>query len=291
MKKALSCFLFLLVYAAPTFSQEIFKTTVDSLAFLNAKDTIIIYLDEFRQKKITHQIAKGQTVYSIAKFYGLSPLELMDFNPTLEESSLVIGSTLEVPIPLKAIRMKDYQWQDRMNFAPVFYEVAKNETMYTIAKKYFKMDIALLQQRNGLENYNISIGQKLLIGWLSTDGISEKLRDKATAKWERGNLAYKKIYLREARTKKSKKDIGMAQWLAKKGVGKTSYYAMHNKAPMNSIIRVTNKLTNRIIYAKVIGRIPRTRYDSNVKVVLSANAAKILNAIDYRFYVEVDYHK
>ena len=245
----------------------------------------------FGKKKIKHHIAKGQTIYSIAKFYGMSPNELLDFNPTLDESTLGIGTSIEVPIPLKALRLKDIQWRDQIHYAPVFYEVAKNETMYSIAKKYFKMDIGLLQQRNGLVDYNLSVGQKLLIGWLSTNGISEKLRDKAVAKWERGNLVYKKLYLRDARTKKSKKDIGMAQWLAKKGIGKTSFYAMHNKAPMNSIIRVTNKLTNRIIYAKVIGRIPRTRYDSNVKVVLSANAAKILNAIDSRFYVEVDYHK
>ncbi len=291
MKKTLHCFLFLLVNVVPIFCQDIIKTTGDSLVFLSTKDTIIISLDEFRQKKIQHHIAKGQTIYSIAKFYGMSPVELMDYNPTLDEANMAIGTPLEIPIPLKALRMKDYQWADRMNYAPVFYEVAKSETMYSIAKKYFKMDIALLQQRNGLVDYNLSVGQKLLIGWLSTNGISEKLRDKAVAKWERGNLVYKKIFLREAALKKPARDIGMAQWLAKKGTGKTSFYAMHNKAPMNSIIRVTNKLTNRIIYAKVIGRIPRTRYDSNVKVVLSANAAKILNAIDSKFYVEVDYHK
>ncbi len=290
MKKALPCFLFLLVYVVPIFSQEIIRTTGDSLSFLNAKDTIIISLDEFRQKKIKHHIAKGQTVYSIAKFYGMSAEELMDFNPTLNESSLAIGTSLEIPIPLKAIRTKDFQWKHRMNFAPVFYEVSKSETMYTIAKKYFKMDVELLRERNGLENYNLSVGQYLLIGWLRTDGISEKLREKAISKWERSNLVYKKIFLRESRIKKSKTDIGMAQWLAKKGTSKTSYYAMHNKAPMNSIIRVTNNLTNRIIYAKVIGRIPRQRYDSRVKVVVSANAAKILNAIDSKFYVEVEYH-
>ena len=126
---------------------------------------------------------------------------------------------------------------------------------------------------------------------MSTSGISEELRDKAIAKWERSNLVYKKIFLNEASAKEMRSDAGMAQWLAVKGTGKTSYYAMHNKAPMNSIIRVTNSLTNRTIYAKVIGRIPRTRYDSNVKVVLSASAAKILNAIDNRFYVEIDYLK
>lgn len=291
MKKSLHCFLLLALFATPIFSQDLVQTTGDAQTHLYAKDTIIISLDEFRQKKITHYIAKGQTIYSIAKFYGLSQVELLDFNPTLQEQNISIGTALEIPIPLKALTMKEYDWNQRMNYAPVFYEVSKRETMYKIAKKYFQMDVVALQKRNGMSDYNLKPGQKLLIGWLNTEGVSENLRDKATAKWERGNLVYKKIFLREAAIKKTSQDIGKAQWLASKGTGKTGYYAMHNKAPMNSIIRVTNSLTNRIIYAKVIGRIPSSRYDENVKVVVSADAARILNAIDAQFYVEVDYHK
>jgi len=49
-------------------------------------------------------------------------------------------------------------------------------------------------------------------------------------------------------------------------------------------------MNDRIIYAKVIGRIPEA-YERNIEVVLSPEAARKLGARDPRFFVKTTYLK
>ena len=58
-----------------------------------------------------------------------------------------------------------------------------------------------------------------------------------------------------------------------------------------TIIEVLNPMTNRTVYVKVIGKIPDTAYRDEVAVILSPLAAKLLGAIDPRFFVKVKYHR
>ena len=54
---------------------------------------------------------------------------------------------------------------------------------------------------------------------------------------------------------------------------------------------VTNPMNQRTVYVKVIGNLSDRAYEDNVKVVLSPMAAKLLGAVDQRFYVKVTYCK
>ena len=67
-------------------------------------------------------------------------------------------------------------------------------------------------------------------------------------------------------------------------------YALHREAPVNSIISVTNPMTSRTAYVKVLGKIPDF-YEENVVIVLSPAVANMLGALDPNFFVQVQYFK
>ncbi len=84
-------------------------------------------------------------------------------------------------------------------------------------------------------------------------------------------------------------DNGIALWNKRsrtKGV-----FVLNNNAKINSLMEIYNPMLGRKIFAKVIGRIPPNSYPSNVKVILSPQAATSLGAINTKFYVEIKYDK
>lgn len=68
-------------------------------------------------------------------------------------------------------------------------------------------------------------------------------------------------------------------------------YALYNGAVPNSYIEIYNPNLKRSVKAKVIGSIPFGSYTSDVKLVISPRAAKMLGGLDRRFRVETKYIK
>ena len=65
------------------------------------------------------------------------------------------------------------------------------------------------------------------------------------------------------------------------------FYAMHKSAPIGSVLMVRNLMNNRVVYAKLIGKLPNNKSNENIVVKLSAGAARYLNVLDDRFVVEL----
>lgn len=68
-------------------------------------------------------------------------------------------------------------------------------------------------------------------------------------------------------------------------------YALHNEAAPNTYIELYNPNLKRSIRAKVIGKIPFGSYTSDVQLVISPRAARLLGGLDQRFRVEAKYLK
>ena len=86
-------------------------------------------------------VKKGDTLYSIAKKYGISVPDLIRIN-SLNNNNLVIGQVLFIPSSSKT------------------YIVKKGDTLYSIAKK-FQTTIDSLKEKNQLTNNILTIGQVL----------------------------------------------------------------------------------------------------------------------------------
>lgn len=72
-------------------------------------------------------------------------------------------------------------------------------------------------------------------------------------------------------------------------VGSGKYYALHNTAPRGTIVKVTNPLTGKSIYAKVLDAIPQLKANANLIIKLSDAAQEALGINEARFYCELSY--
>lgn len=72
-------------------------------------------------------------------------------------------------------------------------------------------------------------------------------------------------------------------------VGSGKYYALHNSAPRGTIVKVTNPLTGKSIYAKVLDAIPQLKANANLIIKLSDAAQEALGINEARFYCELRY--
>jgi len=262
--------------------------TGDSLKYLTLKDTIFLKVGPFNEKIFEHQVEAKQTLFSLAHFYGLSIEELYMYNPGLEIGALRIGQRLSIPIPNRAIIRYKTEIYDSTRFVPVFYIVRQGDTMFGISKYGFRMPMDTIMQRNNMNAPVLQTGQHLHVGWMSIDGIPEEYRQYHGNPLERRNSAMKNVYMRANQGKKAIQHQGAAFWI-KDSKEDSDFYALHRHAPQYSIIEVTNPMNNRVVYVKVIGKIPDTAYRDNVVVVLSPLAAKALGAVDPQFFVRVTY--
>ena len=120
-----------------------------------------------------HTIDKGETLYSIARFYRVPLEELMSANNILPGQIISLYSEIKIPINNDMIdksgTKKDSNW------IPVTYTVKKKETLYTIGKKYFSQNIEDLNNRNDISSFIIHENENLIIGWWAKPNQSIEL--------------------------------------------------------------------------------------------------------------------
>ena len=100
-----------------------------------------------------HVVQKGDTLYSIARRYGISVEELKRLN-NLVNNTITVGQKLLV---------------NESNDGEI-YIVQRGDTLYSIARRY-GMSVEELKRLNNLVNNVISVGQELLIN-KTNDGVS-----------------------------------------------------------------------------------------------------------------------
>ncbi len=262
------------------------SSTEDPVSYLTAKDTLFITLDGTTGEKIfEHHIASGQTLYSLARFYGLNEEELYPYNPKLKSSIVGIGQIIRVPIPNAAIKRfkgADFkQWE----YAPIMIMVKQGDNLFKIARTMFHMPVDSVMKWNNLSNTNIRPGQVLQIGWMSLGGVPDDVRN---ARRGAIDVRSKMLSAYFEKQKKSVEERGAACWNAK-GNSKTDLYCLHRTAKVGSIVAVTSTMSNRTVYAKVIGKIPENAYGSETVVIVAPSVAKLLGAKDEKFFVKIRY--
>lgn len=261
-------------------------STVKTPAYLTSKDTVLLTVNGGK-KFIHHLVKPKQTLFSLAKFYGLSLEELYEHNPEFQTNpSLKIGSRVKIPVPNRAI--KRYKGQDFVprNNAPICYVVQTGDNLFTICKRYFDMPVDSIIKRNHLKDNNIKPGQLIHMGWIGTEGIPAEWRAARTAPAS-GALA------EQFEKEKSGHDMHLGQGVCfwqRDSQEDGAFYALHREARIGTTMAVTNPMTRRTVYVKVIGRIP-AGYEPNIEVILAPAAARYLGARDPRFFVKLKFLK
>jgi len=119
----------------------------DSLSVIQRADSLFII----------HEVETGETVYSLAKRYHITPDHLIRQNG-LKSNTLDIGQVLEMHYEKEA-------WQDSLILSKLLngqHEVALGETLYAIANQY-NLSLEVLRKINALLSDELSVGQYLII--------------------------------------------------------------------------------------------------------------------------------
>lgn len=257
-----------------------------------APDSVFVLI-KGENRFIRHKVKKGETVYSISKFYNIDFDQLKKYNPDLTQNTLKENQYLIFPINPKAIivqKTKDFKEDKHLK---LYYSILPKETMYAIAKGYFNLSVEELRERNNLQKTDLSVGQSLHIGWLPKSGISDSLNK---LPWLSYKQAEENKKLREkyenaiADDKKVIKQEGKAVWPKDKQMSSSkNLYILHSGAALGSVVRIENPMTERVIYAKIVGKVPDTEFANGSIAMLSTTVAKVLGILDSTAFIKIQY--
>ena len=65
--------------------------------------------------------------------------------------------------------------------------------------------------------------------------------------------------------------------------------ALHRTAPIGTVVKITNPMTDRVTFAKVVGKFTENESTKDVILVVTKATAELLGALDKRFQVTIDY--
>lgn len=285
MRNVLPLFIAVLM-VLPGFGQTASPPKEQVTPLLTHKDSLFLTVSEGK-KYLQHPVKAKQTLFSLARYYGITLQELYEFNTQFRtDPTLYVGTKVKIPIPNRALkRYKNAKFVVSKN-VPVYYVVQPGDNLYQICKRNFGMPVDSIAKRNKLKDNNIRPGQLLLVAWMGINGIPAEWRPVRTFT---KSDALKTKYEEEKKHKKEGISQGVCFW-QKDSKEKGDLYAMHREADIGTIMAVTNPMGGRTVYAKVIGRIP-SGYESNIEVILSPEAARNLGARDPRFFVKVKFLK
>lgn len=108
---------------------------------------------------INYTVKKGDSLYSIAKRYGITTNTIIKDN-ALKNNLLSIGQNLKIRTKKESIVEECFG--DETSDKNIEYIVKKGDSLYSIAKKY-NTDVSTIMKNNNLKSSNLSIGQILKI--------------------------------------------------------------------------------------------------------------------------------
>ena len=215
-----------------------------------------------------HTVEHGQTIYGISKMYGVKVEEIQKWNQ-LTDYNIKIGSQLIVADPTK-IKSDITSTAESLKVKPNLSEtINKLPEKKTEPQKKVEPPIETLESEN-----DESETQKPDIQ------ASENGNQKELIKLFKDKAAGSKIIVT--------KGTG-APMTTTLGAMETVYFAMHKSLPIGTIIKIKNLVNSKIIYAKVIGKLPETDENKHVIVRYSLGVKKDLQLQNGKCYVQVEY--
>ncbi|MDZ7650387.1 MAG: LysM peptidoglycan-binding domain-containing protein [Cytophagales bacterium] len=110
-----------------------------------------------------HVVTQGETLYTIAKIYGVNVTDLLAWNSLDINAGLRTGQYLKVKSPEQ---MGGYENESISNQSKdstfIEYEVKPTDTLYSVARQY-NVTIKELMDWNHKQDFNLALGEKLKI--------------------------------------------------------------------------------------------------------------------------------
>ena len=248
------------------------------------------------KKIILHKLDAKDNYYSISRRYNVKPGDIILFN---NNAPLVIGNVIKVPTevtfsqsaPKVAAQPTPTTSANTNAVITQQYKVSAGETLYAIAKR-FGSTVEDITAINKLTSTSLSPGQVLMVRSNLPEPEPQRpvvKRDETTVvlnvdsgSTER-RLGANKFGLYE------KSEKGVATWIDDPSLDAAKKLALHRTAPIGTVIKITNPMSGRTSFAKVVGRINDSEATKDVIVVMTKNVAESIGGLDKRIHVNITY--
>jgi peptidoglycan endopeptidase LytF len=171
----------------------------------------------------------------------------------------------------------------------VVHTVAGNETMYSIASKY-NLTLDQLKAKNNLTSNSLYVGQKLLINGQYPVNGAHSTAPYAINSDTAESVKNPSLRLPPSRYGLSQMDEkGTGVWIIDPDLDSSKMLVLHRTAPIGTIMKITNPMSNRSTFAKVVGKFTENESTKDVIIVMTKAVADALGALDKRFLCNLTY--
>jgi len=202
----------------------------------------------------------------------------------VKKDSIKPAQPIQKSAPVKPDTTKpDTAKQD--NEPLLIHTVASNETMYSIATRY-KLTMDQLKAKNNLTDNSLSVGQKLWIRGQYPVAPPQPEHPVDTLN------SIKDPSLKYAASRYGLNQIdekGTAVWISDNDLDPSKMLVLHRTAPIGTVMKITNPMSNRSTFAKVVGKFTENESTKDVIIVMTKAVADALGALDKRFYCNLTY--
>src|SRR5690606_18480624 len=275
-----------------------------------------------------HNVAPGETMFSIARAYNVSVNDLMTWNE-MKGNDLSVGQALiirgaaetkptapaEAPKVAQSPKKKAEptprqpasEPRNNTTTAPststsmstggwITHQVTQGQTLFSIARQY-DAKVEDIIEWNGLSSNTLSLGQNLKVGRDKTTTVPTVTSTPPPARSEASapvvtNASTSSpagISASSSSTAyKNLKETGQAEVIEGTGNHK-KYLVLHRTAPVGTIMRIRNEENDITVFARVVGVLPDTGDNSKLLIKVSKAAYDQLKAVNSRFPVEISY--
>ncbi|WP_214070743.1 LysM peptidoglycan-binding domain-containing protein [Mucilaginibacter sp. dw_454] len=268
------------------------------------------------KKVILHKLDPKDNYYSIGRRYNVKPGDIIKFN---NNAPLKIGGIIKVPtdrsflentkpapvqqskpLPAPPTAVQQQQAAQQPSQAPANegtaaqqYKVSAGETLYSIAKR-FGSTVEELTKLNNLSSTTVTPGQILQVKPSTPETAAPveaphpvAKRDSTTYVSSQDSAERKLNANRYGLFEKTEK--GVATWIDDTSLDPNKKLVLHRTAPIGTVIKITNPMTGRTTFAKVVGRLNDSESTKDVILVMTKNVAESIGALDKRIRVNISY--
>ncbi|HTM97570.1 MAG TPA: LysM peptidoglycan-binding domain-containing protein, partial [Pedobacter sp.] len=265
------------VYKKPEKKEEIVTPAVVTPTVITAETNT----EKLPSTVISHTIKAKENLNALAEKYGTTVEAIKKLN-NLNSINLRIGQVLKIP----ATNGETDTTVSTTSDGSFEHTVLANETIYSVAKKY-NLTTYQIKTTNNLTSNELTVGQKLIIKGANKEGVAtEEVEDTTTGQTMK-DPALKQPASKYGLVRFDEK--GTAVWIEEPDLDPTKMLVLHRTAPVGTIIRVTNPMTNRSAFAKVVGKFTENETTKDVIIVMTKAVADAVGALDKRFFCNLNY--
>src|SRR5690554_6765126 len=239
---------------------------------------------------ILHRVVAKESYYSLSRQYLVQPKDIIAFN---NNKSLKIGDLIKIPTDRNFITsstsVPNQNPETTNSPKTTEYKVGAGETLYTISKR-FQVTIAEIVRENNLRNeQDIKAGQTIRIPQESSNLVAEipneideelEILEEPTTSLPLPSSRYGLRLVDEK---------GIGAWMDGLNADEGNMLALHKTAPVGTVVKITNPMTQRTTFAKVVGKYTDNNNTRDAVIVISKSTADLLGILDKRFLIDISY--